>query len=161
MDVLIAIGIVAGILAGVLIKVSASIHVLTWVAFVSWACFYAAGGKAKGLVTGIVGNVSGAIWGFLMVYTSQFLPFPDALPVTVGIGACLICVVAKWKVLSFIPGAYAGCAAFFGTGAKLGPTVLSLVAGALIGWCNEAGGIALSKIGRKTAVVEKEDAVAQ
>lgn len=160
MDVLVAIGLVAGLLAGVLLKFSESIHVLTWVAFVSWACFYAAGGKGKGLLNGLVGNISGAIWGFLMVYTAQFLHFSDALPVTVGIGACLICVVAKWKVLSFIPGAYAGCAAFFGTGGKLTPTVISLIAGALIGWCNEAGGIALSKVG-KSAAVETEKAVAQ
>ncbi len=145
-----AIGIVAGIMAGVLLKVGPSVHVLAWIAFISWACFYAAGGKGKGLLMGAVSNVSGVIWGIVMVYTSRFLHTPDALAITVGAGACLIIVVAKWKALAFIPGVFAGCAAYFGSGAKVGITILSLLVGALIGWCNEAGGTALSRIGRKT-----------
>ena len=58
-----------------------------------------------------------------------------------------MCVQARWSVLGFIPGAFAGCAAYFGTSFDAAGTSLALVAGACLGWLSEytAGLLATGK----------------
>ena len=44
---------------------------VVWVGFASWACFYAAGGRTQGLVEALASNVSGVVWGWLIVAMSR------------------------------------------------------------------------------------------
>lgn len=45
----IGVGLSVGALAGIWTQVSVEFGLVTWVAFVAWACFFAAGGGTLGL----------------------------------------------------------------------------------------------------------------
>ena len=60
MSFLIAVGISVGLLAGLWTGLSVTYGLVTFVGFLSWASFYAAGGKVKGLKDSLILNFSGA-----------------------------------------------------------------------------------------------------
>jgi hypothetical protein len=137
MKPLVIIGITAGILAGLWTQFSTPLGLITWVGFLSWACFFAAGGKRAGLLKTIPANLSGVLWGAVILWGAANLPIPGALGISVAIAAFAMCVQARWSVLGFIPGAFAGCAAYFGTTFDAAGTCLALIAGACLGWLSE------------------------
>ena len=128
------VGISIGVLAGLWTQVSVELKLVTWVAFVAWACFYAAGGGRDGYTRGLAANVSGAVWGYLVSLLIKQVTFNGALAIAVAVIAFAMCVQAAVPMLSFIPGAFAGAASFFGTGFDLTGTLLALVIGASLGW---------------------------
>jgi hypothetical protein len=108
MKALVNIGITVGILAGLWTQFSSSFGLITWVGFVGWACYFAAGGKREGLMKAVPASLSGALWGGAVVWTVGLATFPAVLPISVGVAAFLMCVQARWKVLSYIPATFAG-----------------------------------------------------
>lgn len=152
MSFLVAVGISVGVLAGLWAGVStqfASYGLITFVGFLSWASFYAAGGKVKGLKDSLILNFSGVLWAWLIVFI--FTAINPALGVFVGLslavalGAAGMCWQAHISFLGFIPGAFIGCSAYFATGFDFKGTVISLVLGAILGYISEQGGLALQK----------------
>ncbi|MBC7517497.1 MAG: DUF1097 domain-containing protein [Microbacteriaceae bacterium] len=130
-----AVGITIGVLAGIWTQVSISLGLITWVAFAAWACFYAAGAKRTGFLKTLPSNLSGVAYGWLIVWAAGAMGgWPGALAVCVAVGAFLMCIQANWSVLSFIPGAFVGTAAFFGTSGNWSGTVIALVAGVSLAW---------------------------
>jgi hypothetical protein len=67
----------------------------------------------------------------------------------VAIAAFAMCVQARWTVLAFIPGAFTGCAAYFGTTFDAAGTCLALIAGAGLGWLSEYTASLLTNTGKK------------
>jgi len=130
----IGVGLSVGVLAGLWTQVSVELGLITWVAFVAWACFFAAGGGAKGFFKGLSANLSGVIYGWFVAILTTTVHFPGVLAIGVGIAALAMCLQAGWAPLSFIPGAFAGTAAFFGTQLSFWPTTVSLIIGAALGW---------------------------
>lgn len=130
----IGVGLSVGILAGIWTQVSLELGLVTWVAFIAWACFFAAGGGASGFRKGLAANLSGVVYGWLVALLAATAEFPGVLAIGVGVAALAMCLQAGWQPLSFIPGAFAGTAAFFGTALSFWPTVLALVVGAGLGW---------------------------
>ncbi|HAO61193.1 MAG TPA: DUF1097 domain-containing protein [Erysipelotrichaceae bacterium] len=150
MTFLIAVGISVGILAGLWAGVSVTYGLITFVGFLSWASFYAAGGKTKGLKDSLILNFSGVVWGFLIVQMAGiFGPILGAtigLSVAVVIGAGAMCWQAHLPLLGFIPGAFIGCSAYFATNFDFKGTVIALIAGAVLGYISEQGGIRIHKV---------------
>lgn len=132
----IGVGLSVGILAGIWTQASIELGLVTWVAFIAWACFFAAGGGASGFRKGLAANLSGVAYGWLVALLTTAADFPGVLAIGVGVAALAMCLQAGWKPLSFIPGAFAGTAAFFGTSLALWPTVVALVIGAGLGWAS-------------------------
>jgi len=149
MDFLTAVGISVGLLAGLWAAGSASVGILTWAGFLSWATFYAAGGKLEGLKKTLIMNFVGVVWGFIIVQLiGVFTPVMGntlALIIAVFIGAGGMCWQAKIPVLGFIPGAFIGCSTFFGANFDFQASVIGLVLGGLLGYVSEAGGLMLMK----------------
>jgi nicotinamide-nucleotide amidase len=56
---------------------------------------------------------------------------------------------AKINILSFIPGAFCGCAVYFGSGLKWEAAVIALVSGAVLGYLSDIAAVPLTKIGKK------------
>jgi hypothetical protein len=141
---LLGIGISVGVLAGVWTYASVELTLITWVAFVAWACFFAAGGGTTGLARGLAANVAGVFWGWVI---SQGLDTVSgstiALALMVTVVGFVLCVEAALPLLSFIPGGFAGTAVFFGSGFDLGGVLLAVVAGALLGIVSERLGVAI------------------
>ena len=110
---------------------------MTWVAFVAWATFFAAGGGREGFTKGLAANLSGVAWAWVASLVLEQASFDGAVAIAVTVLAFVLCVQAALPLLSFIPGAFVGTAVFFGTGFDLGGTLLALVVGASLGWLSE------------------------
>ncbi|MDP9984663.1 hypothetical protein J2W14_004090 [Pseudarthrobacter oxydans] len=149
MRLYIGVGISVGVLAGIWTQVSVELGLITWVAFVAWACFFAAGGGRAGFSKGLAANLSGVIYGWLVALLTSGVQFPGVLAVGVAFAALAMCLQAGWAPLSFIPGAFAGTAVFFGTQLSFWPTIIALIIGACLGWLSAVIG------GRIQAVVTK------
>ena len=142
-----AVGITIGILAGLWTYASLSLGLLTWAAFLSWASFYAAGGKPEGLKKALLANLSGVVWGFLALQGATLLtPAVGQAPafgIAVAIAAAGMCWQARLALLGFIPGAFLGCAGFVGAGFDLKAILIALVAGGLLAYLSELAATAL------------------
>ena len=125
-----------GVLAGIWTQVSSSLQLVTWVGFLAWACYFAAGGGRVGFSRGLAANLSGLVYGWLVAAVLHVASFPGALAIAVGVVAALMCLQAGWALLSFVPGAFVGAAAYFGTAFGFWPTAIALVVGALLGWAS-------------------------
>jgi hypothetical protein len=149
MSFLVAVGISVGILAGLWTAVSSALGLITFAGFLSWASFYASGGKLKGLKTSLILNFSGVVWGFIIVKLAGVLgPIAGTtvgLGIAVAIGAAGMCWQAHISWLGFIPGAFIGCSTFFAANFDFTGSVIGLVCGAVLGYLSELGGLALQK----------------
>jgi hypothetical protein len=141
----VAVGITIGVLAGLWTWVSVTTGLITWVAFVCWALFFAAGGRFAAVLKVVPAAITGVIYGALLLVAIGAVGGPVALPVGIAVIAFLMCVQANWAVLAFIPGAFAGCATLFGgAGDWLGVSI-ALICGALLGWLSEAAATVLNR----------------
>ncbi len=128
---------------------------LVWISFVAWGCFFQSG--TKGLTTAIVGMSFGAVVGYAAVMGAGMLaPLGElALPITVGLGAFVICLASAVGILSTIPASVYGFASIAGPIALTGrdpmealwQTVLSIIIGAVFGFVSEKFAGALTKKG--------------
>jgi hypothetical protein len=135
---LLGIGISVGVLAGVWTYASVELALITWVAFVAWACFFAAGGGTTGLAKGLAANLAGVFWGWAISQGLENVSSSTiALALMVTVVGFVLCVEAALPLLSFIPGGFAGTAVFFGTGFDLGGVLVAVVAGSVLGIVSE------------------------
>lgn len=160
MDLLVALGISIGVLAGLWGQFSGAAGLVTWVAFLSWACFFAVGGKKEGLLKVVASNMSGVVWGLIIVFLLKTFPFQYSLGVYLAIVVFFVCIQAKLSLLSFIPGTFVGIACYFGTSFNWQGTMIALVIGACLGFVSEYVGILLTKIGKKADAVAEAEAEA-
>ncbi len=129
-----------------------------WAAFIAWATFYHCGGKEAGLAKTITHNVFGAVLGWVLLILVTQIPLGATLGVPLWAAICVLITVfilvyaAKSPTLSDIPAGVYGYAAVAGyalVGGKLGAVtspslenplviiVLSLIAGAVLGYISE------------------------
>lgn len=161
MSLFVALGISIGVLAGVLCILCdllagagvTAIMIAAWPGFVAWACYFAVGGKKEGLAKTMAANTAGVIMGVLIILLMGVLSFMGStlsLAVAVAIGAFVLCAQAHWSPLSFIPGAFCGCASCFGFGVGtdielLVACLLSMWVGALFAYASDIWGNAMVK----------------
>ncbi|WP_277587485.1 DUF1097 domain-containing protein [Psychrobacillus antarcticus] len=146
MDKTIALAISVGLLSATWAGTAHIFGLISWVGFVSWACFYAAGGGNAGLLKTLPSNFTGALYGFLIAYIPGILHFPFVSFIITTIICMIIVVQSKWSVLSFVPGTFAGSAIYFGNDFDLSTTIYSMLIGAILGYISEKGGLYLAKI---------------
>ena len=145
---LLGIGISVGVLAGIWTYASVELALITWVAFVAWACFFAAGGGTTGMAKGLAANVAGVFWGWVISQGLENVSASTiALALMVTVVGFILCIEAALPLLSFIPGGFAGTAVFFGTSFDLSGVLIAVVAGALLGIVSEKlGGLIQSAL---------------
>ena len=143
-----------------------------WATFIAWACFYHCGGKEAGLKTTIVCNIAGAViaWVALLVFVNTggiagSLPAGLWAGILVGVSVAIMVLVANMPMFATIPAmvyGYASVAAYtlLASGANvmaadftnpLVTVVVSMVAGAVLGYVSEKIGAALASGRRATA----------
>ncbi len=151
MNFLVAVGISIGVLAGIWTEACGPLGLYPWIGFLSWAAFYAAGGKVDGMKKAIPAHLSGVFWGFIIIAIMGVIGgagIPFALGIAVVIGAFAMCVQAHLPILGFIPGSFIGAASYFGAGAStdvLIPVAISLVCGAVLGYISEVVALKMTK----------------
>lgn len=128
--------------------------VVTWITFLTWASFYAAGGGKAGLTKTLASALAGTLISALIVWLNSqlgggvqgigLLIFSSLLAVL----GWLLCQLSKVALFSFIPGAFIGAASFFGAGAPLDQNlsyvVVSIVCGATLGLISERVGMLMT-----------------
>ena len=152
---LVALGISIGVLAGLWTAVALSVPevagypapLVVWIGFAAWAVFYAAGGRLPGLTKTLGSTLSGLLWGFALLWAATQVSEGSAvvLGLFVALAAFGMCVQAAVPLLAFIPGAFVGAAAYFGSGGIFWATLISLVAGALLAYVSEILGDVVEK----------------
>lgn len=154
MDYLTSVAITIGILTGLWSGIGLNYGLIIWIGFVSWACYFASGTKVEGLTKTLAANLVGAFWAFIAIQgftllNKQGMALPVAVGITVGIVCAIMVLEARISILSFIPGAFAGAAAFFGgnvfESASWTAVVIALIAGALLGYISDVAAKAIMK----------------
>lgn len=112
--------------------------VTTWITFLTWASYYAAGGGIGGLAKSIVSGAVGALLSAIVIWSTTQLG--SSLLVTallLGTLGWMLCRISQASLLACIPASFIGAAAFFGAGApldiKLAWVLTSIICGALMG----------------------------
>ncbi len=117
--------------------------VTTWITFLTWASFYAAGGGAQGFAKSVACGATGALISAAVVWLNGeiggstqglgLLIFAALL----GLLGWILCRISQWSLLGVIPASFIGAAAFFGAGApldiKLAWVLVSVVCGSVMG----------------------------
>ena len=161
MSALIALAVSVGVLAVAatwffFIGAIAAAHLQVWQAFIAWGCHYHSGGKLAGTRNTIVCMSFGAIVGMAAVLLSIQLGSLGSLaaPISVGIGAAVICLASAIPPLATVPASVYGFASIAGLilldktmtpTRALVPTILSIIIGAIFGIVSEALMNALKK----------------
>jgi len=120
-------------------------RVLTWITFLTWASFYAAGGGVNGLSKSIASGVLGVAASFAVMWIDSQLGLTQyhllVLSLLLGVLGWVLCALASAPLLSCIPASFIGAAAFFGAGAPMDIKLLwilcSIVIGALLGLASQ------------------------
>ncbi len=132
-------------------------HLQVWQAFIAWGCHYHSGGKITGTRNTIVCMSFGALVGMAAVLLSEQLTGAlgqFAAPISVGIGAAVICLASALPLLATIPASVYGFASIAGlillgkdmtATSALVPTILSIIIGAIFGFVSEVLMNALKK----------------
>lgn len=152
----IGIGVSIGVLAGIWTQLSGMLGLMTWVAFIAWALYFATGTKLAGAKTTLASTLSGVFWAWLTVLALGFVAFPGALAVLVGVLALVLCLQAAVPLVAYIPGSFIGAAVYFGTlGADPAPaawlTGITLVIGVAFAFTSDVLGAQIQSVvdGRK------------
>jgi len=112
--------------------VSPLIGLLTWPAFVGWAIYFIAGGEARSIVKGGAPLLLGILLAWCAVQVgSGFEAF--GIPLAVGVIAFAMVMLANVGLFALIPAQFIGAAVFFGTGADLPATLISMALGLALG----------------------------
>ncbi|MBG0791162.1 MAG: DUF1097 domain-containing protein [Desulfovibrionaceae bacterium] len=130
-------GVICAIFAGVFGQFAADWGMLAWIGFASWACFFAAGGGVKGAQKTFLTNLYGMFIGWLVVYAASITGMHNPMLLPLMGGVFLLCAAGGISQLSFVPGAFIGCAAFLGSGALILETFISLLVGLVLGFISE------------------------
>lgn len=122
------------------LNIGFNLYGLVPAAFLGWATYDALGGGSKGVVQGILSNMSGVAWSIVIILLWEY-GFNNNLWgafVSVALGAGVMVFQAHYKLLQFVPGTFIGASTFFALGANvngttLWPTVLGLLMGIFLG----------------------------
>lgn len=151
-----ALGISAGVLAAILATILSSppFNLVSWIGFVAMLTFFSTKGGVEGLKITLATNLSGVFWGVMLLVVTGFLASfgihgQVSLAISVIVFVIIMCMQSYFKLLSFIPGAFAGCSCYFASATTdplatdvLVTVIASLVVGGLIA-------ISAEKIGGK------------
>jgi hypothetical protein len=128
-------------------------RVLTWITFLTWASFYAAGGGTSGLSKSISSGIVGVLASAAVMWIDSRFSAGSydllVLSMLFGVLGWLLCKIATIPLLSCIPANFIGAAAFFGATAPMDVRLLwvlcSIVVGALLGILSQKIAGALTK----------------
>jgi len=126
------------------LNIDFNLYGLVPAAFLGWATYDALGGGSKGVIEGILSNMSGVLWSIVIIIIWDY-GFNGGLFgafISVAIGAGAMVFQAHHNLLKFVPGTFIGASAFFALGANINgstlwPTVLGLLTGIFLGLISE------------------------
>lgn len=122
-----------------------SLGLLVWAGFAGCTSFFAAGGKAEGFKKTVAANISGVILATISIYLTGLINIEFLGAVITGVATFIMCAQGRFKLLSFIPGAFVGSYSTFASDGQSLIVLISLLIGAVIGYCCEKSAIVISE----------------
>ncbi len=146
MNVLVAIALTTGILSGIWGWVAITLGLLSWAGFMGCTAYFACPeGGIRGFVISLCTLCSGVFWAEVIIYGGALQPhWTFAGYFLTGVVAFLMCIQARQRWLSFVPGTFIGaCATFAGDGQWV-LVLASLLTGLVFGYAMKNGGLWLA-----------------
>ncbi len=145
MTTLVAIAVTTGILSAVWGWLSVSLGLLTWAGFLGCTSYFASPDDSiKGLGISLTTNLSGVVWALLILSGGAWLGTEMLGYGLTGVVAFLMCIQARQKWLTFIPGTFVGSCATFAADGQWQLVVPSLILGGLFGYLMKQSGLWLA-----------------
>lgn len=157
MTFLMALSIVTGLLCGLWAQYAPAIGLITWAGFAGCTSYFASNKHgSEGVFLTVRQNMAGVICGMAIIFLSVHFPFKgDQILYSGGI-TFVMCILGKFKYLSFIPGTFVGCFSTFAADGDWKKLVPSLIAGAILGlMCDKGGDIFFNLVKPKSEGEEK------
>lgn len=141
MTELMALSIVTGILCGLWSQLAPILGLITWGGFAGCTTYFASGKHGMdGFIVTVRQNLFGVLCGMTIIMLSTKFPFSFNQVLYSGFITFVMCIVGKYKSLSFIPGTFMGCFSTFASNGEWKVLVPTLVVGALLGIACDLGG---------------------
>lgn len=141
MTQLMALSIVTGVLCGVWSQFSPVVGLITWAGFAGCTTYFASGKHGSdGFLVTVRQNMFGVLCGMIIIILSTKFPFSFDQVLYSGFLTFVMCIVGKYKSLSFIPGTFVGCFSTFASNGDWKILIPSLIAGAVLGVLCDRGG---------------------
>jgi hypothetical protein len=114
-----ALAVSLAVLGGIAAVVFPTLNLAAWVGFITWACFFQAGGDGEALKKSIAGNILGAVCAWVAVLLLQAINLDASLwmvraVLVVGGTLGAMVMASGIAVFSLVPAAVYGYAATFG-----------------------------------------------
>ena len=138
-------GLVVAPLAALCGQYAAGLGLLGWVAFLSWAGFFAAGGKKEGLVKVSLSSLAGYVGGYVAFELASMSTMGNPLLLPLALVMFGLCFLGGFRMIH-VPCAFLACAAYLGGGALPWETIVSLVLGIFLGVLSETLTCALLRV---------------
>ncbi len=129
-------GLIVAPLAGLCGQFAAGLGVLAWVVFLSWAGFFAAGGRIEGLKKISLSSLVGYAGGYAAFELASMSTMSNPILLPLAGVLFVICALGGLRFF-FVPGAFLACASYFGGGALPWETFISLLIGIILGYVSE------------------------
>ncbi|MTI14594.1 DUF1097 domain-containing protein [Sansalvadorimonas verongulae] len=142
MSVLFAIALTTGVLSGLWGWVSILFGLSTWAGFLGCTTYFASPDDGlKGLTISMLTNLSGVFWAKVIIELSSFINIDVAGYIVVALVSFMMCIQAKRRWLSFIPGTFIGSCATFAAGDNWVMVIPSLLVGVIFGYLMKTSGL--------------------
>ncbi|MCL1125289.1 DUF1097 domain-containing protein [Shewanella surugensis] len=124
----------AGLLAVVWAGVADVFNWITWLGFMGCSTFFAQHlSGIKGMFMAWATNLSGVLWGWLIISASSFFVSPMVGYIMTGLVTAAMCLQASYYRLAFIPGTFIGCCVCFALAGDLVAIIPPLLIGGTLG----------------------------
>ncbi len=141
MTELMALSIVTGVLCGLWSQLAPMLGFVTWAGFAGCTTYFASGKQGlEGFIVTVRQNLFGVLCGMAIIILSTKFPFSFDQVLYSGFLTFIMCIVGRYKKLSFIPGTFVGCFSSFAVNGEWKMLVPALVVGALLGVACDLGG---------------------
>lgn len=141
MKKLIPVALSCGLIAALWVTGSTNLQLGTFAGFLAWSTYFAVGGTTDTFFKGLISNISGIVWGFVVVsLTSLLTPYLGAMlamALATAFGSIMVVLQSHINILSYIPGTFIGLSAFFATDSQFVTTLVAMVIGAFLGVLSE------------------------
>lgn len=152
MTELMALSIVTGVLCGLWSQFAPAIGLITWAGFAGCTTYFASGKHGlEGFVVTVRQNMFGVVCGMTIILLSTKFPFSLDQVLYSGLLTFVMCIVGRYKSLSFIPGTFVGCFSTFASNGEWEILVPTLIVGALLGVACDLMGKSFYKLTRRKA----------
>lgn len=141
MNYLMVLSITTGGLCLIWAGLGPEVGLLVWAGFAGCTSFFAAGGKVEGLKKTVAANISGVILATISIYLTGLINVGYIGSIITGIATFIMCAQARFKVLSFIPGAFVGSYCTFAANGEWVVVLISILIGTVLGYCCEKSAI--------------------